>query len=398
MHTNDDRLSAPLSIYLFKDLTNQHVFRSDNWPAALSENDLAPSADSTVRFRTISANGRLWRIGAGGNARRIAILGLDLETIVTQIKQVASAFLLSIPVALVLIALGAVFMARRALRPVHELTRLVERITASGLGERVKSPVKDAEFEKLILVFNQMMDRLERSFMQANRFSADAAHELRTPVSILQGYVERMLQGVEPGSKTQQKLGDMVDEIHRIKSILEKLLLLARMDAGQFHLRLSPIDLSGMVESILEDIKALAPGISVEACIQPGIHVNADAALLETAIQNLGSNAAKYNLEEKGGITVELSKRQDTVRLAISNTGPEIRGAEREKIFERFYRTDRSRSREIDGLGLGLSLAREIVQAHHGTLELADHDGLNRFEISLPYAPILPIFNDSQSP
>lgn len=382
---NDDMASAPLSLYLFRDLEEMREDKSDDWPVSLREKDLKISADATIKVRTIKADGRLWRIAAGGTLTRIAVFGVDLEPAVANIKQVASAFLLTIPAALALIALGAVFMARRALRPVEDLTRLVERITASGLGERVTSPVKDAEFEKLILVFNQMMDRLERSFMQANRFSADAAHELRTPISILQGYIEQMLRVAEPGSDMQRNLGEMIDEIHRIKSILEKLLLLARMDAGQVELKMSPVDLSAMVQGVVEDIQALAASITVESRIEPGIQVNADGALLETAIQNLGTNAIKYNRKHDGRIVVELATRGDAAVLSVTNTGPKIPGEDVEKIFDRFYRADKSRSRDVDGLGLGLSLAREIVQAHHGRLELADADGdVNRFVITLP--------------
>ena len=221
--------------------------------------------------------------------------------------------------------------------------------------------------------------------MQANRFSADAAHELRTPITVLQGHVERMLHDAEPGSAMQQGLGDMVDELHRIKSILEKLLLLARMDAGEFRVRLTPQNLSEMVESIVEDIQAVAPGIAVESRIEPGIRVAGDAPMLETAIQNIGGNAVKYNVEEGGWIGIELRRQKETVLLAISNTGPKIALDDREKIFDRFYRADKARSRETDGLGLGLSLAREIVQAHHGTMRLVEEgEAINRFEIELP--------------
>ncbi|MCE5228057.1 HAMP domain-containing protein [bacterium] len=381
----DDVLTAPATVYVFKDLQMGFVRRSGNWPKTLNENDLIKTTDSTIAYTTLSAGGRLWRIAAGANAQHVGVFGVDLEPSVAAVKQLASAFLLSIPVALALIAFGAIFMANRALRPVDDLARLVERITASGLSERIQSPVRDAEFEKLILVFNQMLDRLERSFTQANRFSADAAHELRTPLTILQGYVERMLHEAEPGSRMQQQLGEMVDEIHRIKSILEKLLLLARMDAGQVRLNMSPLDLSTTVRGIAEDIQALSPKIVVETEIEPGIRVNADAALLETAIQNLAGNAAKYNREHDGRILIQLSNGHGEAVLTIANTGPKIQAGDGEKIFERFYRADKSRSRDVDGLGLGLSLAREIVEAHHGRLELADGgDDMNRFVMRLP--------------
>lgn len=385
MESRDGVLSEPLAIYYFRDNVFGFERRSGNWPKSLVVGNLIKTTDSKIVCSTISADGKLWRVAAGASPTRSAVFGVDLEPSTDIVKQLASAFLLSIPVALALIAAGAIFMASRALRPVDELARMVERITASGLGERIKSPVRDAEFEKLIHTFNRMMDRLERSFMQANRFSADAAHELRTPLSILQGYIERMINIAEPGSAMQRQLGEMVDEIHRIKSILEKLLLLARMDAGQIRLNMKPLDLSAMVRGVVDDVQALAPAITVESEIQPGIRVNADSALLETAIQNLAGNAAKYNWERDGKILIALSNGRDEAVLTVANTGPKIHPDDCEKIFERFYRADKSRSRDVDGLGLGLSLAREIAQAHRGRLDLVDSpDDLNRFVLRLP--------------
>lgn len=384
MGWRDDILSQPLSFYYTRDNVNSFERRSTNWPASLTVASLLTTTDSRVVCTTIVAGGKRWRVASGANAQRSAVFGVDLAPSIDMVKQVASALLLSIPVALALIAVGAIFMARRALRPVDELARLVERITASGLGERIKSPVRDAEFEKLIRTFNQMMDRLERSFTQANRFSADAAHELRTPLSILQGYIERMINIAEPGSDMQQQLGEMVDEIHRIKSILEKLLLLARMDAGQIRLNMEPLDLGTMVQDVVDDIQVLAPAVTVRSEIQSGLRVQADSALLETAIRNLAGNAVKYNWESDGRILVTLAGVQGEAVLTVANTGPRIHPDDYERIFERFYRADKARSRDVDGLGLGLSLAREIVQAHHGRLELADgHDDLNRFVLRL---------------
>lgn len=404
---------APEIFELVLDSEGRMVRRTDNWPESLdrkefdalaqsnrnervafppddyadddTESDSLKLAPNYLPPRTIRADGRLWRVNAGWNENGCMVLGVDLTSFQRDNRLMAKAFTFSIPVALAFIALGAAFLAHRALRPMNELILLAERMTASGLDERIAETVRDVEFERLIRVFNQMMDRLERSFMQANRFSADAAHELRTPLTILQGHVEQMLHETQLGSEGQKKFEKLLEEIHRIKSILEKLLLLARMDAGRIHLHLEPVDLSAMVENIVEDMQSLAQEITVEIRIQGGIRANADAALLETAIQNVGGNAIKYNRKEQGWIAVELTEDQDAVRLAISNTGPAIAGGERERIFERFYRTDLSRSRTVDGLGLGLSLAREIIHAHQGRLELtASEDGINRFEITLP--------------
>ncbi|MCX6935469.1 MAG: ATP-binding protein, partial [Verrucomicrobia bacterium] len=276
------------------------------------------------------------------------------------------------------------YLAQRALRPVTELTRIAERVTAHGLGQRIPSMTRDQEFNRLITVFNEMLNRLEASFQQATRFSADASHELKTPLARLQAELEQALQTPAAELPPQQVYGSLIEEIHRLKSIVQKLLLLSLADAGRLQLKLEPINLSVMLANVVEDSQAQAPSIKIEQDIPANIHVNADAELLEQALQNLASNAIKYN-HDGGLIRFALAQESDRVLVSVTNTGQKIPPAQRERIFQRFHRADPARSGRVGGVGLGLSLAREIIRAHKGELSLASgDDDLTTFSIVLP--------------
>jgi signal transduction histidine kinase len=270
---------------------------------------------------------------------------------------------------------------------VADLTRAVERVTARGLDQRVADQDADAEFRGLIGVFNDMLGRLERSFQQAARFSADAAHELKTPLTVLQGRLEQALQRAEAGSEEQRLLGELSEEVQRLKAIVQRLLLLARADSGQLALDLRPVALADLVEALADDVALMAPHLAVRRDLAPGVRVMADPNLLRQALHNLADNAAKYNRPE-GWIEFTLRQDGDTARLTIANTAQDIPEPERERIFDRFYRADPARSRQVDGIGLGLSLAREIARAHRGDVVLEKSAGcVTAFALTLPTAP-----------
>jgi signal transduction histidine kinase len=262
-------------------------------------------------------------------------------------------------------------LALMALRPVRTIARTVEKITARNLDQRISVARADHEFRQLVTLINQMLDRLESSFRQAVRFSADAAHELKTPLTILQGELENALQAATDGSADQRTYKELLDEVQRLKSIIRKLLLLAQADSGQMVLTRETVNLTRMIEDVRDDIQVLAPGLEIQADLQPDVKITADSDLLTQVIQNLASNAVKFS---RGEPPVVLSLKTEGTRAVfrISNCGETIPLKERGQVFERFYRANKSRNRSIDGAGLGLSLAREIARAHGGTLELED--------------------------
>jgi heavy metal sensor kinase len=300
---------------------------------------------------------------------------------------IRNTYLVTIPLLLVLIAIGAWWLSGSALQPIREVTASLRRVTAKGLDQRVPTQGSDREFVELLQVFNQMMERLERSFNQASRFSADAAHELKTPLSILQGELERSLQAAEPGSELQQSLSNLLDQVRHLGTIVRKLLLLSLADAGQMRLHCTEVNLSERLNDLADDIELLAPQLGVEVRVAPGLTVQADEALLIQVLQNLISNAVKYNLPQ-GWVRIEAGEQQQMVFVTVTNSSKGIPASERSRIFDRFHRGDPARTQHQEGLGLGLSLSREIACAHDGNLTLNPTPaGQTAFTLTLPRKP-----------
>jgi two-component system, OmpR family, heavy metal sensor histidine kinase CusS len=336
-------------------------------------------------FAIIATRSGVWRAGIMGSERITMMVGANMAEYYSEMSRYRKALLSAIPIALLLLAAGGWFISQRALRPVALVTRTAEKITARALDQRIPPVQSDKEISRLVDVINGMLDRIERSYGQAVRFSADAAHELQTPLAIIQGELDNAVQQAPVGSEEQQRAGGLLEEVQRLKSIIQKLLILARADTGRLDLRMESTNLSELIEAAAEDAGAMAGHLKIEKAIAPGVCVKADPDLIKQAIGNLVSNAVKYNISEGGFIRFRLSVVQDNAAFSISNSGTPIPAEARDKIFDRFYRVDRSRSRAAGGSGLGLSLAREIVDAHHGRLQLdAAADNLVSFTMVLP--------------
>ncbi len=338
-------------------------------------------------YQTIETSSGSWRVGIIGHQHITILIGLNMTGFYEDADRYRTSFFLVIPLALLLMASGGWWLAQRALRPVSLITETAEKMTAHGLDQRIPTAKADTEFQRLIKVINAMLERLENGFQQAVRFSADAAHELQTPLTVLQGVLDDAIRHAETGSIEQQRSSELLEEVQRLKTIVRKLLILSRADAGRLDISLEPVNMSSLVESILEDIEIIAPQLRIDQRIQPSLIVKADPQLLRQVIQNMASNAVKYNLPEKGIIYFRLVRRKRAVHLRVANTGFTIPQRSRKRIFDRFYRVDQSRNDRVPGSGLGLSLALEITRAHKGNLVLdPSKEGMISFTLSLPYA------------
>lgn len=341
---------------------------------------------SLPQFRTITLEDGTYRLCRMGQPHITITIGLDLAAYRAETNRFRNAFFTAALVALLALALGGWILARQALAPVATITATAEGITARGLDQRVPQREADAEFERLTEVINSMLGRLERSYQQAVRFSADAAHELKTPLTILQGELDQAVQGADPGSSEQQRFSDLLEETQRLKVIVQKLLLLSQADAGELKLTLEPVDLSRELAAAAEDLEIIAPSLEVKQDLPPGIEIDADPDLLRQVIRNLFSNAVKHN-REGGWIDMRLEQDGLSVRFSIANSSAVIPPGDRERIFHRFHRVDPSRSKAVDGTGLGLSLAHEIARAHGGDLVLsASGEDQSTFTLTLPLA------------
>lgn len=344
------------------------------------------------RFDTSTHDGRSWRLIArtwddrhGGDGGDEVLMAIDLSEITGEVLRMTRTYLSALPVALLIIGMGAWWIAGRAVKPVRNITTAAERVTAGDLSERISEHVGGDEIARLTRVFNRMMDKLERSFQQTSRFSSDASHELRTPLAVLQGRIEEGLQRPDATGKQQELLAGLLEQTQRLKSIIQGLLLLSRSDAGRLSVERETIDLGDLITAIGEDVEYLLDetGITFASELPAGISCQGDAKLLRLAVFNLLQNASRYNIEA-GNISCRLKSDANFAVIDVANTGAAIPDDERDQIFERFYRSPHHRS--VPGQGLGLSLARVIVEAHGGTLELLRSDGFeNVFRLKLPH-------------
>ncbi len=335
-------------------------------------------------YATVLCASGEWRIMTMANKEVTLSLAMNLSGLRAETQRFLHALLVAVPLGLLLIVGGGWLIGQLALRPVERIAQTVESVTAARLDARIPEARADDEFKRLIALINGMLERLERSFRQATRFSADAAHELKTPLAILQAQVERSLQRAADDSPEQRDCAAQLEELQRLKSTLHKLLLLSQADAGHLPLSLARIDLAGMVRAAENDIALLAPGRKTRIETPGELFIQADESLLSQVIGNLVSNAVKFG-DAGGVIEMALTEQTGLAVLTVSNTGIPIPKADHGKVFERFYRADASRSREIEGAGLGLSLAREMARAHGGDLTLVRSDAQRTtFALSLP--------------
>ncbi len=346
---------------------------------------------SEMRFIDLDVAGEKWKIGLVSSPEYSLAIGVQWSLYRSPFNEMRIGFLSLGLTVISLAAVGGWWISHRAIRPVEQLTQTMESITAQGLSSRLTAKAHDTEMARLVKVFNQMLDRLEKSFTQASRFSADASHELKTPLAILQGQIERAVQKAPESSDEQGFYLQLLEETAGLKSLVEKLLLLAQADSGQLRLAIAEVDLKDLLAVLVEDTEAMSESIEIryqpptENCLAHG-----DEILLQRALSNLLNNAVKYN-QENGAIRIELKPlpEENMTQITIDNTGPGISPGARALVFDRFYRGDASRNRKVGGVGLGLSLAMEIIQNHNGTLKLSayqDPSGVDwtRFIVSLP--------------
>jgi heavy metal sensor kinase len=328
-------------------------------------------------------------LSAGEHSYQLVVLQ-SLHPQREMMEDIRNIFLWVIPVALLLASLGGYFLARKSLAPIAEMASQARGMGAANLHRRLSVVNERDELGQLAETFNQLLERLEASFEQQRRFMADASHELRTPVAILRGEAEVTLSQPERSNdEYRQTLSILREESQRLAHIIEDLFTLARADAGQYPLALRDAYLDELASEALVRARSLAlsKNITLTSAIEPDLSILADEALLGRMLLNLLDNAIKYS---PPGSTITLSCRRDGDHylLSVSDNGPGIPAGQQPRIFERFFRTDKARSRsegETGGAGLGLSIARWIAEAHHGQLVLTHSDSSgSTFTLTIP--------------
>jgi heavy metal sensor kinase len=313
-------------------------------------------------------------------------VGASLTPIQSTLERFLRTLLWLVPAGIALAAIFGYLMARLALRPVRKIQEAAHRITIHDLHTRLPLAGSGDEIDQLSHTFNETLDRLQKSVDQMKQFTAAISHELRTPLAALQGEAEVALMHSRTPEHYRAVLSSQLEEFQKLTRMVNNMLLLARAEAGDVHPNTQPVDLASISRAMIEMFQPIAAdkGVQLTLNSSPTITVQGDPLWLERMLMNLVENALKYT-PRQGSVHVELSAIGDSAVLTITDTGIGISEENLPHIFERFYRADASRSREIEGAGVGLAIVRWVVESHGGQISVQSRTGEGtRFQVKLP--------------
>jgi len=283
---------------------------------------------------------------------------------------------IAFPATLAVASVGGLFLAGRALAPIDHVTRVARRISAADLSQRLALDLPDDEVGRLARTFDEMIARLEDSFRRQREFTADASHELRTPLTAIKGQIEVALSKQRSAASYEEVLRTVNEEVDRLIRLVRSLLTLARADAGQIALTLEAVSLHNLVPGAIEQVGPLAAeqGVELRLSSNADAVVRADPDLLLQLFLNLLDNAVKHTPAE-GIVSVSWRTLDGHVDISVTDTGSGIAAEHLPRVFDRFYRADKARSRSAGGSGLGLSICRWIAEAHGGSISVESAPG-----------------------
>ena len=342
--------------------------------------DLADSPPS--QFATVSISGDVspallgvTKIDVNGQTCVVAVAA-SLSNIRSIQSRLLAILLLSIPVAILLSLVGGAVLARQAIEPLDRMTSTAQQISAEHLNERIQLERADTELKRLADSFNEMLGRLDQSFKQIRQFTADASHELRTPVTILMGETDLALNGLLDHEECRAALGSRREELQRMSRIIDDLLTLSQFDHGQQTLQCKPLDFSDLIIEVCEQqrIQAKSKGVELELAKTVPAMIEGDDSRLRQMVRNLLDNAIKYT-PGGGKVSVELAQANGNFELRVSDNGIGIPHEDLPHIFDRFYRADKARTRAEGGTGLGLSIVKQVAEGHGGSVTVSSEVG-----------------------
>jgi heavy metal sensor kinase len=338
---------------------------------------------------TVDADGGRFRVAARPTRRRgqrvIAVAAVSMAPVDRSVHRVLVLLLFACPAALIATALGGWWLARRSLRPVDTMTRTATAIGVERLGDRVPEPRTRDEVGQLAATLNSMLARIEHGVAEQRRLVADASHELRTPLAAMRAELDVSLRLDDLDPQGRALLESVREEVDRLSRTVDDLLTLAAADAGRMALRAEPIELRELARTVVAELEPLAGGKHVRLAVSgDGGLVTADLAALHHALRNVVENAIEFSAPN-GRVEVVTTSANGTASVAVRDEGPGIPPEHRERVFERFYRVDPSRTRSSGGSGLGLAITAELVRAQGGTVWVEESQPRgSRFNIELP--------------
>jgi two-component system, OmpR family, heavy metal sensor histidine kinase CusS len=312
-----------------------------------------------------------------------ALVALDVSHHVHFLGRVRTSLWIGVSLAAALAALLGWLAARQGLAPLARVTATARRLSAEQLGERISERDAPAEVRELAEAFNGMLDRLETSFRQLGHFSADIAHELRTPVSNLMTETEVALSRARSAEEYRETLHSNLEEFDRLARMIGDMLFLAKADNGLLPRPAEAVALETEARALLEFYDALAEENGVQLRLTGTATVGGDRLMLRRALSNLLSNALRHTAAG-GTIDIRIAQEDGHAILTVSNPGPPIPEDQLPLLFDRFHRVDSSRAGHGEGAGLGLAITRSIAEAHGGSVEISSADHITTFAMRLP--------------
>lgn len=313
-----------------------------------------------------------------------------LEPIYVILTRLLSLLLLGLPVLVIVAAAGGYYLVGKALTPMVQVAKSAERITLENLSERLPLQPTGDELEQLSVALNGMIVRLSEAFQQNQRFLADASHELRTPLAALCAELESITTQTSVAPEVADRIASSLEEVNRLARIVEALLAISRIDAGEAKEEQAQFDLAKLAINTTDQLCLLAEDkeITITCEAKEPVNVLGDSARMKQVIVNLLDNAIKFT-PAKGRVKLTVRAIQGKAVMEVADTGIGIPADALPQVFDRFFRVDKARSRERGGAGLGLAIVKSICAAHNGQVCVESIEGHgSRFRVELPLAPI----------
>ena len=322
----------------------------------------------------------------GGNIYSIKLFKAAVNNMF-YVKYLAMRLLYVDIIGLLFAALIGMYISRVMLRPVRKIRETAERISVEDLSQRIEISGPDDELKELSITFNSMIDRLEQSFEQQSRFVSDASHELRTPISVIKGYANLINRwGKDDPEILQEAVNNILEETDHMSVMIKNLLFLAKSDQHRNHVQKQPMSLNDAVADIAKDLSVTDEKIKVTVDLNDeDIIINGDPDLIKQMLWIYTENAMKYSGDDKE-IAYRVYREANFACVSVRDNGYGINEEDLPHIFDRFYRVDKSRNKDIPGNGLGLSIAKWIIEIHSGKVEVKSIVGqgtefINKFKI-----------------
>ena len=348
----------------------QDVINHVNWES-VKPLTLTNNANLVCQFGFFNHQQNRWRASLFRSSNQQSFIAVDVAATTSQLTDtLQAALIMVIPFSLLLSILGAWFIATNTIKPINRLHKAMDKVTQKDLSHRLPEHKEDKEFKMLIDAYNMMLDRLEDSFKQVSRFTADAAHELKTPLTVLRGKLEQAVLSENP---SQLDLNAILDEVGHLSAITRKLLLLSQADSGSMALHFESINITKLIDESIADMNLLSDELTLDCVVEKDLMTQCDFVLLRQLLNNLLVNVMRYSLPHKT-VTIHAHYNESVIEVLMSNACLPMAEDVRAQLFDRFYRGEPAHTQGISGSGLGLSLAREIARAHGGDLTLEPSD------------------------